>query len=192
MRHAIVLVVTAFVAACAGAPPPLSEIDAGGGITHVRPQTPSKFTAMQPGLAVPGADFLFVAPVGVSRRGALKHYLWLGARSTVDRGITGAKTPTIDAVILIADGTPVRLDVEPWEQASEAEVFDTGLLVTDTLAARVTMSQLDWLARATAIDIVTVDSTGRETRYASRDDFKPVFGSFQRATALAASSSNPQ
>ena len=172
--------------ACAGTTERLASVDAGGGITHIRPQAPAKFVAGQPGLAVPGADFLFVAPIAVSRRGVLKHYLWLAARSTVDRRLTGAAAPAIDRIVVVADGTPVSLDLEPWSAASEAEAYETGLIRTATFAARVTESQLAWLAGAGSVAVITVADNGRETRYSTRAAVAEVFGGFDNPPRVAA------
>ncbi|MEM1260904.1 MAG: hypothetical protein AAGH76_00765 [Pseudomonadota bacterium] len=174
----VVLMVTLMLGACGAQTRLLDEVDTGGGVTHIKPQKPLTFVAKQPGYAVPGADYVFVAPVGVSRRGRLKHYLWLGARSTVDRKFIGVSAPTVDSIIVVADEQPIQLDLEPWATASEAPAFTPGLFVTDTLAARVTTSQLNWLAKAARVSIVLVDSNGRETRFDVDEDTRALFGAF--------------
>ena len=186
MRILPIIAAIVTLAACAGSPERLATVDAGGGTTHIRPNEPTKFVTAQPGLAVPGADYLFVAPIAVSRRGVLKHYLWLGARSTVDRRLTGARKPMIEQLVVIADGTPVRLDIVPWREASDADAYDTGLIVTATFAARVTESQLAWMASAQTVAMIAIDASGRETRYATRASVVDVFGGFAGATSVAA------
>ncbi|MEM8981894.1 MAG: hypothetical protein AAGC71_02615 [Pseudomonadota bacterium] len=177
LRLAIALLLLS-IGACSGQIRLLDEVDTGGGVTHIKPREPLTFVAKQPGYAVPGADYVFVAPVAVSRRGRLKHYLWLGARSTIDRRLIGVPVPNVTSIVVIADEQPIRLDLEPWENASQAPAFSPGLIVTDTLAARVTTSQLRWLAKASTVSIVLVDAAGRETRFDANQDTQAVFGAF--------------
>ena len=178
MRTALVLTTALLLGACGTTPERLSTVDAGGGITHIKPREPARYVARQPGLAVPGADFLFVSPVAVSRRGVLKHYLWLGARSTVDRKLTGARTHAIDEIVIMIGDKPMRLDIEPWSEASETEAFETGLILTATYAARVTKSQLDRLVESSPQEIIVIDERGREIRYRSRELTADVYDAF--------------
>ena len=108
----------------------------------------------------------------------MKHYLWLGARSTVDRKLTGARTPAIDEIVIMIGDKPMRLDIEPWSEASETEAFETGLILTATYAARVTKSQLDRLVESSPQEIVVIDERGREIRYRSRQLTADVYDAF--------------
>ncbi len=174
--------------ACAGTrDATLTDVAVGNGVTHVLPGRPMQFAARQPGLAVPGADFMYVAPVGVSRRGALRHYLWLGVRSTVDRRLRGTPTPDIERVLLLVDGKPVRMEFEQWDAVSPAPAYDAPHFAIATLAARISPSQMRWLSQADTFSILTEDTNGRQTRYVVDGDWHNAFALFD--TSLSATTS---
>jgi len=84
----------------------------GTSITCV--QVPATFVREQPGLASSGRDYVYLAPMVVSRSGQRSYWLWLGVWSTVDRQARdeAASPLRIGPVQIVADDEPMDLDAQ--------------------------------------------------------------------------------
>ena len=103
---------------CAGTPAAKSEVQesleeaTGSNITYVT--TPTAFVNEQPGLASGGRDYVYLAPILVSRGGEHTCWLWLGIWSTIDRQARNAdvKPLRLGALQIVADDEPMDLDLQ--------------------------------------------------------------------------------
>lgn len=155
---------------CAGEGPLVDAVlDSGTGITHWQPDAPIVFSHAQPELAATGGDHLLVAPIAVSRQGTRRQYLWLSFASSIDRELSGADWPLVDAYILMVDETPMLLDVRPWEEISRVRPYDAAMSSANMLGARISASQLEQLSTANTLSVVLTGGDQRVMRFVSRD-----------------------
>ncbi|MEO8225224.1 MAG: hypothetical protein ABI661_10505 [Gammaproteobacteria bacterium] len=101
---------------CASTPVAKSDVQesleetTGSNITYVT--TAAAFVSDQPGLASGGRDYVYLAPILVSRGGDHTCWLWLGVWSTIDRQARNAdvKPLKLGALQIVADDEPMDLD----------------------------------------------------------------------------------
>lgn len=170
MRHLpkICLLIAALcVAACSSqAPAPFVQtVDdtLGESLTHAR--EPLRMVAVRPALSRVGKDYLFVAPVSVSGRGAPRDYLWFGFGSTLDRRLIGAPIPEIATIVLMVDDMPMTFDLVNWSEVSSSEPFDLGVEYYTSFSARITSSQLRRISSADALTAYVTDGAHRSPTY---------------------------
>ena len=104
------------VASCAGRAPmdgASEQLQERTGSTLTRVAEPLVLYHDDPTLAVNARDYIFMAPLAVNRGGALANWLWLGAWSTIDRGVRvrDSGPGEFSGVQLIVDGEPMELDL---------------------------------------------------------------------------------
>lgn len=166
-RILLSILITIALAACGTQP--ASEFaqyvddQTGESFTHAR--EPIRMTAAQPALSRVGKDYLFVAPVTLSGRAAPQDYLWFGIGSSTDRQITGTRRPEVTSVVLLVDDLPMTFDIVPWSSLAASEPFELGVEHYTSYGARVTASQLQKIASATALGGFVIDANERSPRY---------------------------
>ena len=121
--------------------------------------------APRPGLSVAGKDYLFVGPMRVNRDGVRQAYLWFGFGTTLDRRLTGAPKPELDAVVLMVDGAPMSFDLIAWDDGADASPYPLPIESDVSYAARVTASQMRQLAYAVDLGAYVTDAEGRSPLY---------------------------
>lgn len=141
----------------------------GTSVTYVT--TPAAFVHGQPGLASSGRDYVYLAPLAVSRGGERTCWLWLGIWSTVDRQVRneGASPLSIGPLQIVADNEPMDLVWQPVaaRPAGLSRIpYATPVLPTQELMVQVTRTQLQRLGRARTLTLVDRpdDSGARQWR----------------------------
>ena len=158
------------VSACAGTgrPDAVSSFDERTGESLIHPALPLTLATAQPGLSAVGRDYLALCPVTVSGRGAPVTWIWLSLSSSIDRTITGAPEPDVRSIVLLVDGVPMTLDLEPWSAAAGTQPF--GTVAADSYAARITNTQLQRIAGSGDLRALLVDPDTQTTEYALGTD----------------------
>jgi hypothetical protein len=133
------------------------EESTGTSISYVL--APAAFVRGQPGLASSGRDYVYVAPLAVSRGGQRSYWLWLGVWSTVDRQIhhEGASHVSLGTVQLVADGEPMDIEVrvpDARPAGLDRVPYETPVRPSQELVAQLTRSQLQRLGRAQSLGLV--------------------------------------
>jgi hypothetical protein len=129
--------------------------------------TPALITLARsaPRFSASARDYLYIAPVEANDSGTRRHYLWLGAASTVDRARSGATPSSGVTLLIIADGVPMALPLTPWEQGFGTPPDDAPAPIYATQRAQVTLDQLEWFANAQSVDVELVTNDGAALRY---------------------------
>jgi hypothetical protein len=128
----------------------------GTTITFV--STPAAFVREQPGLASSGRDYVYLAPIAVSRGGERSCWLWLGIWSTVDRQARneGAAPLRLGTLQILVDNEPMDMDpqsVDSHPAGIRQIPYATPVPPTQELLAPITCSQLQRLGRARALTL---------------------------------------
>lgn len=181
MRSVALLLVTVTICACANLSdsPLVTETDELSGTTHIKLKRPHRFATARPSLATTGKDFVYLAPVSVSRHGTLRRFLWLAIATTIDHTLTGNRPASTEEIVLVLDGEPMSLDMKPWADVSPFNPYDTGMFVTSQYAIRASQSQLQRIANASDIAVLHADSVGRSTLYSMIDPAPSHWRDFQ-------------
>lgn len=131
---------------------------------------PAVFFRESPMLAVHARDYVSLAPLRISQAGQAEFLLWVWQWSTIDRG-NGATQPA--GLLLLLDGEPMELQTSRprtlgrWPYAAPVNGGRMGLYT-------LTPSQLDKLARAREIVVVTGAGTAGDTYHRWRDPQPPL------------------
>jgi hypothetical protein len=157
---------------------PVATFDELTGESLLHPALPTTLHAERPGLSVIGKDYLALSPVTVSGRGAPVTYLWCSLSSSIDRAITGAPAPDIDAIVLLVDDVPMALNLEPWAKAATALPFDERHGPGIAFAARVTASQLGKIVAARELAAYVVEAGSHSPRFTVAEDTRADWASF--------------
>jgi hypothetical protein len=162
------------------------EETTGTSVTYVA--TPAAFVRGQPGLAASGRDYVYLAPLAVSRSGERSSWLWLGVWSTVDRQARDetAKPLRLGPLQIVADGEPMDLDSQSVD-SRPADLnripYATPVSPTQELMVRVTGSQLQRLGRAHTLVLVDRPDGGAARSWRGDDHAVAVLSHFAEATA---------
>ena len=135
-------------------------------ITYVK--KPAAFVHDQSGLASSGRDYVYLAPLAVSRGGQGSCWLWLGIWSTVDRQARNeeASPLTLGSLQIIADDEPMDLDPQAADShpaGIQRIPYATPVPPTQEFLVPVTRSQLQRLGRARVLTL-TDRPAGEATR----------------------------
>lgn len=156
------ILLSSLLGGCAGTRPRSDvreylEEATGSSITYVT--TPAAFVNEQPGLASSGRDYVYLAPIVVSRGGERSCWLWLGIWSTVDRQARNedASPLRLGALQIVADDEP--MDLEPQSADSHPAgirsiPYATPVPPTQELLVPVTRSQLQRLGSARVLTLI--------------------------------------
>ncbi len=144
----------------------------GTSVTHVT--TPAAFMHGEPGLASRGRDYVYLAPLAVSRGGEHSSWLWLGVWSTVDRQARDdtAAPLVLGSLQIVADDEPMDLEVQAVESrpAGLGRIpYETPVAPAQELMAQVTRTQLQRLGRASALALVDRPPDGVARRWRADD-----------------------
>ena len=118
-----------------------------------------------PRFSAAARDYLYVAPLEVNRMGALRHYLWVGLGTTVDRAWQAAAPATAATLVVKLDGVPVVLPLGAWDVRFTPEPYSTPAPVYQVLRAAVSQDQLARLADARSIEVQVIADDGTAARY---------------------------
>ena len=149
----ISLVVASTLTGCGVEPTREELFEEQIGLTWATMNEPIVLARNVPGFAVATRDYLYVGPVETNRLGTREHYLWIGAASTVDRELRGNTRPEAYSLLIVADGAPVTLNLEPWNPGFNTEPYQSPVATTHHWGARVSMNQIQKIAQATTVEI---------------------------------------
>lgn len=156
-----------FVTGCGGQPvsPLVQNVDESTGESFTHTREPVRMLASRPALSRVGKDYLFVAPVSVSGLGMPQNYLWFAFGSSVDRRITGAPVPGVNAIVLVVDDMPMTFDLVSWSDVASSEPYDLDVEHYVSFSARVTHSQLRRIAAASELSAFVTNREFRSPAY---------------------------
>jgi hypothetical protein len=151
-----VVLMLPLLAACTGIRSPTGYreyLEEATGTTVAQVPMPGVFLREQPGLASSGRDYVYLAPLGISRSGERSWWLWLGVWSTVDRPARDATAAplVLGSALLMADTEPMELDLQPavLQASGMGRIpYATPVRPAQEWLVPVTLSQLQRLARA--------------------------------------------
>jgi hypothetical protein len=166
-KPCIVIVAGIMFAACSNNPtePFEHKLDEQSGESFTQVREPLRLIAPRPALSRVGKDYLFVAPVLVSGTRAPQDYLWFSIGSSIDREITGAAPPEINAVVLVLDDKPMTFDLLPWTEIAASSPFKPGVAHYASFGSKITKSQLRHLAAARSISAFITNNADRSPKY---------------------------
>ncbi|MDH3643625.1 MAG: hypothetical protein OES38_16095 [Gammaproteobacteria bacterium] len=119
-----------------------------------------------PYLSTAARDFLYLGPVEVDRTGAQEFYLWVGVGSTVDREFAADEALFTPAEITIyTDGTQQSFVLEAWHPDADVSPYAVEVPLQQSLRARVTIDELENIARAQALEAAVSNAAGESARY---------------------------
>jgi hypothetical protein len=156
------ILLSSLLGGCAGTRPRSDvreylEEATGSSVTYVT--TPAAFVSEQPGLASSGRDYVYLAPIVVSRGGERSCWLWLGVWSTVDRQARNedASPLRLGSLQIVADNEPMDLDPQSAD-SNPAGIrripYATPVPPTQELLVPVTRSQLQRLGSARVLTLI--------------------------------------
>lgn len=154
--------------ACGTQPPSafVQLLDDESGESFTRSREPLRMVAPRPALSRVGKDYLFVAPVSVAGLGMPQNHLWFGFGSTLDRRLTGAPLPDVNAIVLVVDDIPMTFDIVNWSDVASSEPFDLDVEYYASFGAKVTRSQLRRISSATELSAFVTNLEHRSPIYA--------------------------
>lgn len=159
---------TLLVAACGTQPPMpfVQTVDDSSGESFTRSREPLRMLAPRPALSRVGKDYLFVAPVSVAGLGTPQNYLWFGFGSSLDRRLTGAPLPNVNAIVLVVDDVPMTFDIVHWSDIASSEPFDLDVESYESFGAKITRSQLRRISSASKLSAFVTNLEHRSPIYA--------------------------
>jgi len=157
--------VVAVLAGCSSTPNREVRFHEETGLTWASMDEAIVLARSTPQYTVAARDYIYIGPVETNRLGELEHHLWLGIASTVDRELRGESAPESDTLVLLVDGTPVALPLTTWEAAFESAPYETPVPVAGVQAARVSLDQIQRIARADSVEVQVLSASGSTVRY---------------------------
>lgn len=154
--------------ACSTQPPSpfVQMVDDNSGESFTRSREPLRMVAPRPALSRVGKDYLFVAPVSVAGLGSPQNYIWFGFGSTLDRRLTGAPLPNVNAIVLVVDNVPMTFDIVAWSDVASSEPFDLDVESYASFGAKITRSQLRRISSASNLSAFVTNLEHRSPTYA--------------------------
>jgi len=167
----LIALISALSAGCANKPasPFTQHVNEQSGESMTSTVEPTRFVAERPALSRVGKDYLYAAPVRVSRVDAPTTYLWFAVGSSIDRRITGAAIPDVNSIVLLVDGMPMTFDLENWSEVTASEPFALNVEHYTSYGARVTGSQLRRIAAAESLRAFVADADNRSPTFMIAD-----------------------
>lgn len=123
------------------------------------------FYRAQPALSSVARDYLYLGPVQTNNSGTQELSLWVGLASTIDRRYLRENQPSGDELVLIVDGTKLRLPLIPWIHDQEHSPFPTPIPLSTALRAPVSQQQLQRIAQANTVDVELAYGATQALRY---------------------------
>jgi hypothetical protein len=180
-RRLVILTMAAALAACAGAGGRVREqLDTTTGMTVTSDAEPIVYAKTEARYSRSARDYVYLGPVETNRQGVRDYYLWVGIGTTLDRGYLAPPLELPDTLYGQIDGEFMEFPLRPWDEifpvSRRTAVYETGVTMQAQLAARVTLYQLQLLARA-APSSVRLGTSGTTTQpYVRWDDAEPWRG----------------
>lgn len=181
VRLAALVVLATAVAGCQSVGGRVREqLDSTTGMTVTSDAEPIVYAKTEARYSRSARDYVFLGPVETNRQGVRDYYLWVGIGTTLDRGYLAPPLALPDTIYAQVDGEFMEFPLRPWEDifavTRRTAVYETGVPIQSQLAARVSLYQLQLLARAvpTAIRLGTAGATTQP--YARWDDRPPWRG----------------
>jgi hypothetical protein len=161
----------------------------GSSITYVT--RPAAFVSEQPGLASSGRDYVYVAPIAVSRGGERSCWLWLGVWSTVDRQARNesASPLRLGPLQIVADGEPMDMDPQSAESnpaGIRRAPYATPVPPTQELLVPVTGSQIRRLGRARVLTLIDRPAGGASRLWRADDRVARLLSHFSEEAGAPA------
>ena len=152
------------MAGCASAPAVKSRFDEQTGLTLVWLDEPVVLAHTVPRVATTARDYAYLGPLQLNRMGEIESYVWVGVASTLDRAAINEPPPALTSLVLLLDGVPMRLQLEPWtEGVAPPYVIPAPLLFSQR--ARVAGDQLQRIAGARSVVARFTTADGTDRRY---------------------------
>ncbi len=152
------------LAACASQPPLRSQLDEAGR-TWLSVDAPVALSRPAPRFSRAARDYLYVAPVEANSGGMRRHYLWVGFGTTVDRRWPWAALPEARTLLLVLDGTPLTLPLEPWDAPLGAALYRPPAPTYAVRRASVSLDELARIAAAASVEAQVVLGDGAVDTY---------------------------
>jgi hypothetical protein len=154
--------------ACSTTSPHVDErLDAQSGATLMTAAVPLTFARTDARYSRSGRDYLYLGPVSLNRQGLREYYLWVGIASTIDRGYLAPARPAPTLLHVIVDDELMEFELGAWEALvgtrSGSPEYPTRVSVQSQLVARVTLDQIERLARSAIRSIYVADERGQQT-----------------------------
>ena len=159
----------------------------GTSVSYVR--VPVVFVHEEPGLAASGRDYVYLAPMAVSRGGERSFWLWLGVWSTVDRKARneGASPLSIGPIRILADEEPMDLNLQLADVDSlgiRRMPYATPVTTNREYLAPVTRSQLQRLGHARILTLTDSPAGGVARIWSSDDRAAAVMSHFAEEATI--------
>lgn len=173
------------LAGCAHDAALIERLD-GHGVTIARDTAPLVFARTESRYSRSARDYLYLGPVETNRQGVRDYYLWVGIATTLDRGFIAPAVEIPDMLYLTVQGEPIELPLRPWSEVlpdGGLELpYETAVETKTSLAARVTLQQLELFAAEPLTSIATA-ATGADTREYFRWEERQGWADFIAALA---------
>ncbi|MFW2405545.1 MAG: hypothetical protein ACN4GT_12320 [Gammaproteobacteria bacterium] len=166
-RNAFVAPATALLlTACATTSDPLeSNLDKRSGLTVANLQQVIVLAHPVPGRTTAARDYAYLGPIEINRMGQREHYLWVGMASTLDRKFFSDGRPTPTTLQLLLDGSPMTLPLTAWDDDMTTAPYTVSAPVQAQLRARVSLDQLEHIAKADSVEVRFVARPTASDRY---------------------------
>ena len=111
-QYIIYLITLAFLSACAG-PGPLvtDQLDPLTGVTVTRATKPLVLYRDRSAQSAFGKDYVYLGPLEINNMGERRYYFWFGIWSTSDSVDRGTTLDNFESVVIYADGEPLSLQL---------------------------------------------------------------------------------
>lgn len=121
-------------------------------------------------------DYVYLAPLETNRQGLREYFLWVGVATTLDRGFLAPTTELPDRLIATLQDEPIEFRLEPW--TADVSAYSPPVELTAEFVARVTLDQLDMIARAQPESVLVGSRSGEARTYTRWDPSTPVWRDF--------------
>lgn len=170
------------VAGCQGARGRVKEqLDATTGMSVTSDREAIIYAKTEARYSRSARDYVYLGPVETNHQGVREYYLWVGIGTTLDRGYLAPPLELPDTLYARVDGELMEFPLRPWEEVltvtRRRAVYRAGVPIQTQLAARVTLYQLELLARATPPSI-RLGTGGTTAQPFGRWDDKPPWRGF--------------
>lgn len=164
-KYIICLITLAFLSACAGTGPLVTDqLDPLTGVTVTRATKPLVLYRDRSAQSAFGRDYVYLGPLEINNMGERRYYLWFGIWSTSDSVDRGMTLDNFESVVIYADGEPLSLQL--------AGITPGSIGVSEPVYVKPTASATDAFYAVTIDQIrVVAESRDLELRVGS---LKPV------------------
>jgi hypothetical protein len=152
------------LAGCASHAPLRSQLDEAGR-TWLSADAPVALSRPAPRFSRAARDYLYLAPVEANSAGTRRQYLWVGLGTTVDRRWPWAAPPEAQTLLLVLDGTPLTLPLEPWDAPLGAGLYRPSAPAYAVRRASVSLDELARIAAAASVEAQVVRADGAVDAY---------------------------